>query len=84
LRLKKRHSVLLVAPDQPNVAPRAVIGAFSGTTVTVQIVLTGPSFVHRISVDTKAKGAAKIRNTEGHGLTAGGSPRKLLLVSGLS
>jgi len=37
LRLKKRHSVLLVAyMERPNCAPRALIGAFSGATATIE------------------------------------------------
>ncbi|MCU7811141.1 MAG: hypothetical protein KZQ77_07880, partial [Candidatus Thiodiazotropha sp. (ex Notomyrtea botanica)] len=44
LHLKKRHSVLLVAHlEQPNYAPRALIGAFSGATVAIKLVLTGPN-----------------------------------------
>ncbi|MBV2120436.1 MAG: hypothetical protein KUF74_03175, partial [Candidatus Thiodiazotropha sp. (ex Ctena orbiculata)] len=46
LRLKKRHSALLVAHlEQPNFAPRALIGAFSGATGRIGFVLTGPSSI---------------------------------------
>ncbi|MES9896567.1 MAG: hypothetical protein ABW141_16890, partial [Candidatus Thiodiazotropha endolucinida] len=53
LCLKKRHSALLVAHlESPNLSPRApkevplgcaLIGAFSGTTGRIGLVLTGPS-----------------------------------------
>jgi hypothetical protein len=45
LNLKKHHSALLVAYlDQPNCASRALIGAFSGPTAAIQMVLTVPGF----------------------------------------
>ena len=44
LSLKKHHSALLVAYlERPNCTPRALIGAFSGSTVTIKLVSTGPS-----------------------------------------
>ncbi|MEW7984319.1 MAG: EF-hand domain-containing protein [Candidatus Thiodiazotropha sp.] len=43
MRLKKRHSALLVVHlASPNLSPRALIGAFSGTTGCIGLVLTGP------------------------------------------
>ncbi|MCU7838817.1 MAG: hypothetical protein KZQ94_05510 [Candidatus Thiodiazotropha sp. (ex Troendleina suluensis)] len=37
VRLKKHHSALLVAHlEQPNFSPRALMGAFSGTTVAIK------------------------------------------------
>jgi 16S rRNA (guanine966-N2)-methyltransferase len=48
LCLKKSHSTLLIAHlalvyiKGPNHAPRALTGVFSDTTVTIQMVLTGP------------------------------------------
>ncbi|MEW8041402.1 MAG: hypothetical protein AB2777_19620, partial [Candidatus Thiodiazotropha endolucinida] len=43
VRLKKRHSALLVTHlESPNFSPRALIGAFSGTTGRIGLVLTGP------------------------------------------
>ncbi|MCG8070691.1 MAG: hypothetical protein N0C86_01770, partial [Candidatus Thiodiazotropha taylori] len=39
----KHHSALLVAHlEQPKFAPRALIGAFSGATGRIGLVLTGP------------------------------------------
>ncbi|MCW4335501.1 MAG: hypothetical protein N0E52_16390, partial [Candidatus Thiodiazotropha endolucinida] len=53
--LKKRHSALLVAHlESPNLSPRApkevplgcaLIGAFSGTTGCIGLVLTGPNWL---------------------------------------
>ena len=44
LSLKKHHSALLVAYlERPNCTPRALIGAFSGSTVTIKLVSTGPN-----------------------------------------
>ncbi|MCU7868358.1 MAG: hypothetical protein KZQ98_07470, partial [Candidatus Thiodiazotropha sp. (ex Lucinoma borealis)] len=41
---KKHPSALLVAHlEQPNLSPRALMGAFSGTTEAIKLVLTGPS-----------------------------------------
>ncbi|MES9950940.1 MAG: hypothetical protein ABW118_18430, partial [Candidatus Thiodiazotropha sp.] len=38
-----RHSALLVVHlESPNLSPRALIGAFSGTTGPIGLVLTGP------------------------------------------
>jgi hypothetical protein len=46
LSLKKRHSSLLVAHlESPNFSPRASIGAFSGPTAPIQVVLTGPNSI---------------------------------------
>ncbi|MES9842393.1 MAG: hypothetical protein ABW134_17720, partial [Candidatus Thiodiazotropha endolucinida] len=43
VRLKKRHSALLVVHlESPNLSPRALIGAFSGATGPIGLVLTGP------------------------------------------
>jgi hypothetical protein len=43
LSLKKRHSALLVVYlESPNFSPRALIGAFSGATAPIGLVLTGP------------------------------------------
>ncbi|MCG8486430.1 MAG: hypothetical protein MI756_03085, partial [Chromatiales bacterium] len=43
LPLKKRHSALLVVHlESPNVSPRALIGAFSGVTGPIRLVLGGP------------------------------------------
>ncbi|MFI0415523.1 MAG: hypothetical protein ACH255_15415, partial [Candidatus Thiodiazotropha sp.] len=43
-RLKKRHSALLVVHlESPNLSPRALIGAFSGATGPIGLVLTGPN-----------------------------------------
>ncbi|MCG8426005.1 MAG: hypothetical protein MI754_01450, partial [Chromatiales bacterium] len=47
MSLKKHHSALLVAYlEQPNCTPRALIGAFSGSTVTIKLVSTGPNVVY--------------------------------------
>jgi len=44
VRLKKRHSALLVVHlEPPNFSPRALIGAFSGATEPIGLVLTGPN-----------------------------------------
>ncbi|MCG8486970.1 MAG: hypothetical protein MI756_05815, partial [Chromatiales bacterium] len=57
LRLKKRHEPLLVAHlEQPNYTPRALIGAFSGTTGRIGLVLTGPSTFFRCKIAISALG----------------------------
>ncbi|MCG8025872.1 MAG: hypothetical protein JAZ02_18095 [Candidatus Thiodiazotropha endolucinida] len=58
MRLKKRHSALLVVHlESPNLSPRApkevplgcaLIGAFSGTTGPIGLVLTGPRMVQLV------------------------------------
>ncbi|MCG7909012.1 MAG: hypothetical protein JAY82_04465, partial [Candidatus Thiodiazotropha taylori] len=53
-RLKKRHSALLVVHlESPNLTPRALIGAFSGATGPIGLVLTGPSVRDRQRMDSR-------------------------------
>ncbi|MCG7875431.1 MAG: hypothetical protein N0C90_03795, partial [Candidatus Thiodiazotropha endolucinida] len=60
LRLKKRHSALLVAHlESPNLSPRALIGAFSGTTGRIGLVLTGPNCHNTQRLDDVGRGSGK-------------------------
>jgi len=57
LRLKKRHSALLVVHlELPNFSPRALIGAFSGATVPVRLVLTGPKTISCAAINCLLRG----------------------------